>query len=423
MKTKRLLSISMALVIVLSVFGLAGCNDNGPKKDFSDDDVDISAYAGIEKYAGDTIKFLTWVDHKTTGEGTVPVASFIERFDINVEIVPVNQFEYTTKLAGLIASGSSPDIIVDNDEFPRLFASATDLSTVSTIDLKDEFWDKDVLKMSTVGGKTYFLNSENSPWNYRWITFYNKKLFEDNGFKTPDEYYDENNWTIDTFVECARKIKSLGGGIEGASVRSQFAASIWETGTIYYDYDEGKLVNGTKDKKLTTALQWSLSNKEKGYFVLGEPTAKAKKNELGMWLYGDYGLRTNSGLSGMDANNIGFVPLPKVNKDDEYYPSAGSWRAYGICKGSKNPEAAGYFIRWFLDFDNYDRETMFMSKEASAFYDELREIEDHCFMIPNNRYLGYSDVQQGTAAQVDMMLKSISNNIQATVDSENEMLK
>jgi hypothetical protein len=152
------------------------------------------------------------------------------------------------------------------------------------------------------------------------------------------------------------------------------------------------------------------------------------KNQCGLFLYGDFGLRSTGGFQTMDPDLIGYVPLPKPTKDQSYYPSVASWRAYGICKGSKNAEATGYFIRYFLDFNNYDRDTMFKSERADKFYDELRGIEDHTFMLTYygvNRDLANTVevITASSSSQVDTNLKAISNRVDIQVEKANNILE
>lgn len=422
-KFRTVISLLLVLLMAVSCLSLAGCGDKAPtvSKDKSSGDEDEgTAYSGISEYAGTTIKFATWIDH-TEGEGAVPMASFAEKYDIEVVITPVPQTDYVTKISGLIGAGQSPDMIVDNYDYPEILALAQPLDDVKSIDLTDKFWDQDLVNgMGYVNGKHYYVNSLQSPWTYRFMCFYNKKLFEDNGFKTPGEFYDEDNWTIDTFVECATKISRLGDKYVGASVRPEFAAGIWEASTSYYK--DGKFVSGLNDTKLATAFKWAISNKEKGIFSNTNEAVKFKANECGMFLYGDFGLRSTGGFETMDPEYIGYVPMPKVNKADKYYPSTGTLRAYGICKGSKNAEATGYFLRWFLDFKNYDRKSMFKSDEASDFYDELREMEDHCHLLVKGSYEGNNTVIGVTSAQVDTALKSVKNVVDARIAKDNATL-
>lgn len=429
-KRNRLFALALSAVMCLSV---AGCGDTSTDSKTTiskvtggaaDDAEETSAYSGISEYDGTTLKFATWIDHRE-GEGAVPMSSFAEKYNIEVEITAIPQGDYATKLSGLIASGQSPDIIVDNNEFPYILPYAEPLNDVKSINLEDSFWDKTVTDYATFNGKTYLVNSVDSPWTYRFMCFFNKKLFEDNGFKSPQEYYEEDNWTIDTFVSCAKQIKNLGSDFVGASVRQEFAAGIFESETTRIS--NGKFTNNVTDSKLSKAYKWMLTGKEAGYFSTANEADKFSKNKCGMFLYGDFGLRATGGFASMDPDIIGYVPMPKPSKSQSYYPSVASWRAYGICKGSKNAEAAGYFIRYFLDFKNYDRSSMFKSDEADKFYDELREIEDHTFMLTYhgvNRDLTNTTevIVSSSSAQVDTNLKAISNRVDAQVDKANKVI-
>ncbi len=424
-KRNRILSFALTLMLCLAV---CGCGDGDSltitRQEGGEEEDNSSSYSGIEQYSGTTIKFATWVDHKS-GEGAVPMASFADKYNIEIELSLVPQTDYSTRLSGMIASGQSPDLIVDNNEFPYLLPCAEPLNNVASIDLSDEFWDKTVTEMSTFNGNTYFVNSVNSPWTYRFMCFYNIKLFEDNGFKSPAEYYAEDNWNIDTFTTCARQIKNLGSDYIGASVRQEFAAGIFESETTRLV--DGRFVNNVSDPNLAEAYKWMMQGVESGDFVATSGLDKFKRNLCGLFLYGDFGLRTTGGFETMDPDIIGYVPMPKPTKDAAYYPSVASWRAYGICKGSKNAEATGYFIRYFLDFANYERSSMFKSERADEFYDELREIEDHTFMLTYhgvNRDLANTVdiITSSSAAQVETNLRAISNSVDFQVQRANEIL-
>ena len=113
---KKILAIILAMIVCLTGLTLAGCGENKPQKQKNDAVVDANdPYAGIEEYAGTTIKFATWIDH-TKSEAARVFASFEEKYDIKVELVPINQTEYATKVAGLISADASPDIIVNNSQ-------------------------------------------------------------------------------------------------------------------------------------------------------------------------------------------------------------------------------------------------------------------------------------------------------------------
>lgn len=189
---------------------LAGCGDKKPTvSKLVNDDVEgavqVTAedpFAGIENYKGTTVRFATWIDH-TQNESAKPIADFTDKYGINLELVPVNQGDYLVKLSGLIGAGQSPDLIVDNLRMPAVFPYAQPLNNIPSFNLDDPFWDQSYEDVTPINGNTYFINSVNSPWTYRYMVFFNKKLFEDNNFKSPAEYFEDGDWTIDNFVKCA----------------------------------------------------------------------------------------------------------------------------------------------------------------------------------------------------------------------------
>ncbi len=412
--------VYVVLAMVLC-FLLTGCGaSNTVSKDKSFDEEPDGALAGAHQYTGSTVKVATWADWSSNGSDDMQ-STFYDRFGIEVVPVTVPQGDYITKVSGLIGAGQSPDVILDNLEFPNAFALAQPLNDIASINVADPFWSKSVMDMATIDNKIYFIDSENSPSDYRFMCFYNKKLFEDYGIKNPGKFYEENNWTIDTFEECARQIDKLGDEYVGASVRPEFASGIWETSPILYS--EGKFVSGLSDTRLAEAYKWMLSGREEGIFVTTSASVQFNANLCGLFLYGDHGLRSDGGFETMDPDVLGYVPMPKVKASDAYYPSVSSWHAYGICKGSKNAEAAGYYLRYSLDPANHNTKTKFKSEAASNFYDELREIEVKRFHMFSGAYEGNDKIVASTSAQVDTVLKTLENSIEARVKRNNAVLK
>ena len=68
----------------------------------------------------------------------------------------------------------------------------------------------------------------------------------------------------------------------------------------------------------------------------------------------------------MKASDIGFTFLPSWN--GEKYKPTSFVRGWGLCKGAKNPVAAGIFLRYYLDVNNYDTGSAFISKDAENFF-------------------------------------------------------
>ena len=87
------------------------------------------------------------------------------------------------------------------------------------LDTSDSFWDQEIVKLGTIGGRSYLVNAKNSAWNMASpCVYYNNKIFEDNGITTPALYLAEGRWTLDNFYKCARELAQVcsetGAGIE-----------------------------------------------------------------------------------------------------------------------------------------------------------------------------------------------------------------
>lgn len=417
--------------MLASLVSLAGCGEDTPKKQKEGQANSDDPYAGIEEYEGTTIKFATWIDH-TKSEAARVFASFEEKYGIKVELVSVNQKEYITKVSGLIASDASPDIVVNNSAAPSIYSLLQPLSDVSTINLKDEFWDKDILEFNKINGNYYALNSKYSPQNYRSVVTYNKKLFEDNGFKSPGDYYEEGNWTLDAMEECATRIARLGSDYVGLSARPAILSNIF--GTSLIEFKDGKYVENCNDEQLQKAYKWALSCKEKGIYTYKYMWWKFNTNKVGMEIYSDWMMRANGAYAqyGVDPDNVGYVPFPKVTKDSEQISLLQS-RSYGICKGAKNAEAAGYFLRYFLDYENYDENEMFVNEEAAKIFKELRDMDCKTIMSVEGdcitSYYGsqldhtcYDTILGSGSAQFVVNLKKFQTEMQTVVAFCNEII-
>ena len=70
--------------------------------------------------------------------------------------------------------------------------------------------------------------------------------------------------------------------------------------------------------------------------------------------------------------NLYCVPVPE-GFSDKYYQSYYEYEAYGIPKGAKNATAVYYFLRYYLDANNYDRNMFFCNTQALETYEWCRQ--------------------------------------------------
>lgn len=399
--------------------------ENG--KDYSD----YNPYEGIEKYKGTKVKFATWIDHSQT-EGALPIKEFKEKYGIDVELVYCSQNKYVEEILALIAVGNAPDIFVENNTFPVTLQIAQEIS-VSELDLNEPIWDKQIINACTVGSKKYAVNTVNGPWQGAGIVVFNKELMEANGIKTPEDYYKEGNWTWETMTEVMKQVDKLGDDFYGGTIPD--VVELYRSlGADIFSYDR---VNGTFSNTITNdnvvkAFQYVANGWKSGLLT---EEAKFKTGKVGLVVKSLYGLKKTGYYKDMDALDLGFTYLPDPDSKTKALIS-GNLRAYGIVKGSKNPVAAGMFLRYFLDSANYDLEDTFISDDAGNFY---YEVLDNMYKGSKNtdRIYNYSGVanmigesvwdwtypaQICDPAQCSTTLATKNNNCTAAANKANELL-
>ena len=123
------------------------------------------------------------------------------------------------------------------------------------LDLTDGIWDQGMIKMSTLGGKPFLVNTVGNIWAEVDCLFYNKKIFADNRITTPEEYYKKGIWNFKTLTRCMTDVKNagyIGGYID---VQSLLAS----TGTGFYGLKNGTITNGVNEMTynvMTQISQW-----------------------------------------------------------------------------------------------------------------------------------------------------------------------
>lgn len=436
---KRILSMLLVLVLCVGLVGLAGCGSTGTTSSAAsgtgtsveNDDSDYFDSIPAE-LIGTSVKFATWIDHSQT-EAAPVFADFTESTGIKVELTSVPQGEYIVKLSALIAAEQSPDIVVENGDWPLTLTCLMPLDEAG-IDVTDPFWDQEVVKYSTIGKKTYLVNAKNSIWNMSSaFVGYNKSIFEDYSIKTPTEYEKENNWTWETFRKIMKEVVAADSSILGAVIDANAFSRSYDGLWVTFDPDTDKFTNISKgNTKIQDAYKFMLECKEAklAEVTFTGTTSKFTKGEAAMALQGAFGLRKTGWLSTMDPDDIGFANLPKKNASDSKYPSGSTFRSYGVCKGSKNAKAAGYFLRFFLNGDNYNMEDVFDNEEAKKWYFDLKDRMDMSQMHWTsgvyktvNGSVDYSkDVLAGSAANVLTNINKVSDTLNEPVNKANQII-
>lgn len=442
---KRIVTLLLVVAMVLSVCAMAGCKSDrfkvgGAKGNTAGlDQTEEEYFLDMpSELKGTTVKFATWIDHTATNTA-ICLSGFEETTGMNFELFQVNQREYIVKMLGYIQADQSPDVVVENGDFPRTLNLLQPLGkdTENGLDPTDPFWNQQMSEMYKIGGKYYLVNGAHSSWDMGGHnTFFNKTILEENGIKTPTQYVQENNWNKDTLWTLMQQVNSQ-CGLDRPGTVLVFDPWLAMHGAFqfYWNEETDHFENGLKDKKARDAIEYLLKAKDAGLCTVVENHDDSfSTGATVVQLCGAYGLLKSPGFfSTMDTEDIGYAELPKINPTDEKYPFTCAIRAYGICKGSKNPKGAAYFLRYFLNMDNYDLNQIYKNEAMKDFYMYLLENEN----LKNNHFSqgvlrvsdvsnGYLNVVQGvldgTAGQLDANLSKIHGKMDSAANAANALI-
>lgn len=310
---------------------------------------------------GTTVRFATWGDESGSVYMKV-IKAFEKKTGINVEIVQYNQASYKESIATQIVNKAAPDVIIA-DDFPSSISIVQPVQKL--VDINDNFWDQEIIRMSTVNGNTYFLNSWEGPWQSTMLVYYNKKLFDDEGINSPGDYYEAGQWSYENYIKCAREMNKL-----GYKTRFDPITFNQQLGNPTLKYDPAtqrytnNILNTTEGYKLK--LQFINEGIDENTTDNDFISAKAA-----MVTTGPFGSKYNGYFKSMDDSQIAAVPMPDSYQGQKISQATSHGaRSYGICKGAKNPEGAVYFLRYFLDYKYYKAAgaNCFKNEALESFY-------------------------------------------------------
>lgn len=421
-KTSKLIVRALCLMLVLVMaIGCIGCGNDSGSSDSGKGGPNKGGNSNVnaEKYRGTTVVFATWKNPYQNEDGKV-VDDFQKKYGIKVEIDITPQSTYVQEVAGKIAAGESPDIFFDNCFFPASISCLQPIDAME-LDLTDGIWDKGMLEMSKLGGKSFLVNTVGNIWAEVDCLFYNKKIFADNNITTPEDYVKAGKWNFAALTKCMKDVKNAGyvGGY--IDVQSLLAS----TGAGFYKYENGRFSNGvtpmTTDviKQISQWVSDGLIRDPREYNLLNNFI----KGNCGIAVTNAYGMKATGYFSEMNPNDVGFTYIPQFNDANKAY-TTGLFRGWGLVRGAKNPVAAGIFLRYYLDAGNYDTASAFINSEAQNFFFKLTSGVDtdqkNPYMLlgisqltgeKTSDYTGISGMAPGqVSAQISALNNKITSN-------------
>ncbi len=380
---------------------------------------DSSKDTGNEKvnpadYKGKTVVYATW--ERSEGVDTKAVKNkFKQKYGITLQYKTVVQSNYLQEVLAMVNSGNSPDVIKDCDFWPGFIQIAQPLENAK-IDLESGIWDKEHLKQSTVNGKTYSLASTSFGQNLT-VCYYNKKLLQNAGIRAPEEYQKMGSWNFDAFEKIMTEVKSkLGTGYYGGWLERGNSSLYSCFGTDTFIYKDGKFTNGTSSKTYSEISKYIAKWSKEGY--LAGSREQFADGKVGVAISSDYGLRKTGHWRSANWKDIGFIELPSLGSKKANM--AGNWQGYGICKGAEQPVAGGIFLTWYLNENNHDITSYYISEEAYNYRAKQMANLKNKFVsttvspftcIGLNHQLYENQIYATDPAQIDTLLKQLQPQV------------
>ena len=378
---KRILSLALALCMVLC---LAACGGGSSKKDDSgstggsgmrvEDAFDTDAFIASmpAELKGTTIKFLNWYRIDDRAAEKANVEAFEAASGINVEVIDVEYGKaYNDKLAGLVATGDSPDVFRMSE--PQMAWMKALQPIVNTgYDFSDKAWNSEVKELYSVNGIQYAANLSYTPFVLFATTIYHTDTMEEFGFEDPWELWKKGEWTWDKMDEMSAEWVKQGPDYYGhATVVFDMMAST--AGKDFVSYDGKQWQMNLYDADLLDIWRKTLEGRENRLYVQGTNTTFDNTKHKALFGYCDStGLEASSQYGGkLKKRGVwGVAPAPKYAGSDYYLPVT-ELVAWGVPIGAKNPKAVPYFISWYGNLAKYDLDTFFYNEQARAVFEEM----------------------------------------------------
>ena len=221
-------------------------------------------------------------------------------------------------------------------------------------------------------GRVYGVNAWQGVDSYG--VHYNQTLFDNAGEKSPMEYYQEGNWTFDTFYKVIKNMTQ--GDITGLAVAYNrlVPSAIVANGASIVTYTDTGAKITLSDPKAIEALEWANKVMAIAKMDASNPFAPYTNGTAAMSIERFNSI--NNARNAAPNYEFGWVPFPTGPKGTG--EQTGIAYAWGICKGAKNVEGALAFItaecymeQWYEDNGvEYPFNTRFANEEERAMYKE-----------------------------------------------------
>ncbi|MBO5200316.1 MAG: extracellular solute-binding protein [Clostridia bacterium] len=437
----KLICLLLALAMVFTV---AGCGGNGDSSDTgsSGNNTGNSANnAGWQEIKakipadakGKTIEVFSWNDLTDVTGAVDVVEQFENETGIKIEWVKGSYNEYSTKIAARVASQDSPDIV-------RLMRIDTGLIRVLEplqnidFDFTDEAWDTRIMDFYTFDGKTYGTNMRNTLLQQPRALLYNKNLINRFDLEDPYSLWKQGNWNWEKFEEICKTFKEeVDDDTYLPWTSYQWADAGDAYGSAMIKREGDRFVSNMSDPNLLKGWQKMCQLREDG--ITNNIRFDINNFENGKILFFTESLisvrRTHFYWKSLKAQGaLAAVPFPTIDGGT----NATVWsevEAYAIPQGAPCGSLAPFFLRYYLDSENYDKNTFFCDPTMLDVHEALMKAENmyvnyDCGLITDDIGKGgihiNASIINAKPANASTKLNEYSNLVDAAVKSTNDVL-
>lgn len=371
---------------------------------------------------GSTIKVASWNPIKDVTGAQKVIDSFTKETGIKVDWEEIDYENYETTIAAYINAGKSPDVIRYQHSTAAKMQVAQDLKTATGYDFSGDIWDKSTRDAFTVKGKVYGINLKNTFNMQPQVMFYSAKNIKNNNMEDPYTLWKQGKWTYNKFKEMCLQYLEKSGSTAAWMSSYQLDYLQWQ-GLDLVTYDGKQYKSNLSDPKIVTAIQEVCNNRASS--IMATTMREHDKLEDDTYLFFSGNIiaarRTDFHFTTIKSEgNLRCVPLPTIQGVTNWVPMHES-EAYGIPKGAKNPAAVYYYLRYYLNADNYDAKMFFADEQILETYNWCMAQKNKFHYIGNTFDMA-DYTRSGTAAQVKTQLDKIAPTVNAYVKNANGII-
>ncbi len=379
---------------------------------------------------GSTVTFYNWNALTSITDAQNAVNAFTKDTGITVSYKVGNYSTYVTEITAMQDAGTAPDIVRMKDLNPAMMAMLQPLSNTG-FDFSDAAWDQDVMSRYSYKGVAYAANMVNTVMQQPDVFFYNKILVSKYDLDDPYALWKQGQWTYDKFVEVCEAFKDEAGDGYTAFSPFKWQAFAQVQGSDFVLYTENGFKSNMEDAKLADGLRKMISMKEDG--LAADSAYQRQSFEAGNVLFFHDAIigarKTHFYYTSLkSAGSLGVVPLPQIG--NSYTQLFAELEAYAVPIGAKNPTAVPYFLRYWLDADNYDVDKFFNDGRTLEVYNHCMEQENR--LVTNNYnyvltadsgFSGFiSGIVNSSAGQIKSKLDANADAVESAVGATNLIL-